>query len=459
MSPGYSDAVQRRIFGIENEYGVTCTLRGQRRLSPDEVARYLFRRVVSWGRSSNVFLENGARLYLDVGSHPEYATPECDSVYDVVVHDKAGERILEGLVASAEERLAEEGIRGEIYLFKNNTDSAGNSYGCHENYLVGRHGDFQRVVDTLIPFLVTRQIYIGAGKLLQTARGTVFSVAQRAEHIWEGVSSATTRSRPIINTRDEPHADAERYRRLHVIAGDSNMSEYATYVKLGTVAALLQMLEDDVVFRDLSLENPIRAIREISHDPTCRRKIRLSNGRELSALDIQWEYLDRAIRYSRSPGFPAPVQRAIEMWEHLLTGLEKDPMTLEREVDWVAKYQLIDHYRARWDLSLSDPKIALLDLSYHDVNRDRGLFYLLQRKGMVDRMVTDEAIDDAMVRPPQTTRARLRGEFIKAAKAKKRDFTVDWVHLKLNDQAQRTVLCKDPFKATDERVEKLISSL
>jgi proteasome accessory factor A len=456
---GYSDAVERRIFGIENEYGVTCTLRGQRRLSPDEVARYLFRRVVSWGRSSNVFLENGARLYLDVGSHPEYATPECDSVYDVVVHDKAGERILEGLVASAEERLAEEGIRGEIFLFKNNTDSAGNSYGCHENYLVGRHGDFQRVVDTLIPFLVTRQIFLGAGKLLQTARGTVYSVAQRAEHIWEGVSSATTRSRPIINTRDEPHADAERYRRLHVIAGDSNMSEYATYVKLGTVAALLQMLEDDVVFRDLSLENPIRAIREISHDPTCRRKIRLSNGRELSALDIQWEYLDKAIRYSRSPGFPAPVQRAIEMWEHLLTGLEKDPLTLEREVDWVAKYQLIDRYRTRWDLSLSDPRIALLDLSYHDVNRERGLFHLLQRKGMVDRVVTDDAIDDAMVRPPQTTRARLRGEFISAAKAKKRDFTVDWVHLKLNDQAQRTVLCKDPFKATDERVEKLISSL
>ncbi len=459
MQPGYADTVQRRIYGIENEYGVTCTLRGQRRLSPDEVARYLFRRVVSWGRSSNVFLENGARLYLDVGSHPEYATPECDSVYDVVAHDKAGERILEGLVASAEERLVEEGIRGEIYLFKNNTDSAGNSYGCHENYLVGRHGDFQRVVDTLIPFLVTRQIYIGSGKLLQTARGTAYSVAQRAEHIWEGVSSATTRSRPIINTRDEPHADAERFRRLHVIAGDSNMSEYATFVKVGTVAALLQMLEDEVVFRDLTLENPIRAIREISHDTSCRRKIRLANGRELSALDIQWEYLDRAIRYTRNPGFPAPIQQAVEMWEHLLTGLEKDPMTLDREVDWVAKYRLIDRYRARWDLPLSDPKIALLDLSYHDVNTQRGLFYLLQRKGLVDRVVTDEAIADAVERPPQTTRARLRGEFIKTAKARKRDFTVDWVHLKLNDQAQRTVLCKDPFKATDDRVEKLINSL
>jgi proteasome accessory factor A len=263
--------VRRRIFGLENEYGVTCTLRGQRRLSPDEVARYLFRRVVSWGRSSNVFLENGARLYLDVGSHPEYATPECDSLLDVVRHDKAGERILEGLLRSAEQRLEEEGIRGQIYLFKNNTDSAGNSYGCHENYLVGRQGDFQRIIDTLIPFFVTRQIFAGAGKLLQTARGTVFCLAQRAEHIWEGISSATTRSRPIINTRDEPHADAERYRRLHVIAGDSNMSEYLTYTKVGTTAALLQMLEDDVVFRDLTLENPIRAGCASPTGVSCRR--------------------------------------------------------------------------------------------------------------------------------------------------------------------------------------------
>ena len=232
-APVHSPPVDRRIFGLENEYGVTCTLRGQRRLSPDEVARYLFRRVVSWGRSSNVFLENGARLYLDVGSHPEYATPECDSIRDLVIHDKAGERILEGLVQSAEQRLREEGIRGEVFLFKNNTDSAGNSYGCHENYLVEREGDFSKFTDVLIPFLVTRQIYAGAGKVLQTARGAMYCIAQRAEHIWEGVSSATTRSRPIINTRDEPHADAERFRRLHVIVGDSNMSEYATFLKVG----------------------------------------------------------------------------------------------------------------------------------------------------------------------------------------------------------------------------------
>lgn len=451
--------MQRRIFGIENEYGVTCVLRGQRRLSPDEVARYLFRRVVSWGRSSNVFLENGARLYLDVGSHPEYATPECDSLFDVVAHDRAGERILEGLVESAEQRLAEEGIRGEIYLYRNNTDSAGNSYGCHENYLINRTTDFQRMIDTLIPFLVTRQIWAGAGKLLQTARGTVYSLAQRAEHIWEGSSSATTRSRPIINTRDEPHADAERYRRLHVIAGDSNMSEYTTYVKIGSMVALLQMLEDEVVFRDLSLENPIRAIREISHDTTCRRKIRLANGRELSALDIQWEYLERVMRYRRASGLSPEVERAVAMWEHMLTGLEKDPLTLHREVDWVAKYHLIERYKARHGLPLSSARLALLDLNYHDVNRRRGLFYKLERAGLMDRMVTDEAITTAMAEPPATTRARLRGAFIRAAKEKRRDFTVDWVHLKLNDQAQRTVLCKDPFKAYDERVDRLIQTL
>src|SRR6201989_3293738 len=298
--------MERRIFGLENEYGVTCTLRGQRRLSPDEVARYLFRRVVSWGRSSNVFLENGARLYLDVGSHPEYATPECDSIHDLVVHDKAGERILEGLVQSAEQRLREEGIRGEVFLFKNNTDSAGNSYGCHENYLVEREGDFSKFTDVLIPFLVTRQVYAGAGKVLQTARGAMYCVSQRAEHIWEGVSSATTRSRPIINTRDEPHADAERFRRLHVIVGDSNMSEWTTFMKVGITDLVLRMVEANTVMRDLTLENPIRAIREISHDMSCRKRVRLANGRELSAIDIQREYLSKARDFADRKG-PDPV--------------------------------------------------------------------------------------------------------------------------------------------------------
>jgi len=456
----YTPFVERRIFGLENEYGVTCTLRGQRRLSPDEVARYLFRRVVSWGRSSNVFLENGARLYLDVGSHPEYATPECDSIYDVVVHDKAGERILESLLMSAEQRLREEGIRGEVYLFKNNTDSAGNSYGCHENYLVEREGDFARFTDVLIPFLVSRQIFAGAGKVLQTARGAMYCVSQRAEHIWEGVSSATTRSRPIINTRDEPHADAERFRRLHVIVGDSNMSEYTNYLKMGSASIVLRMLEEDKgVWRDLTLENPIRAIREISHDITCKRKVRLANGRELSAFEIQSEYLARAQKFAARKGLGEQEARALAMWEHVMAGLESDPLSLSKEIDWVIKYHLIEQYRERHGIPLTHPKVALVDLAYHDVNTKRSLFYVLERKGLAERVATDADILDATSNPPQSTRARLRGAFIKRAKERKRDYTVDWVHLKLNDQAQRTVLCKDPFKAEDERVEKLIACL
>ncbi len=451
---------QRRIYGIETEYGVTCTLRGQRRLSPDEVARYLFRRVVSWGRSSNVFLVNGARLYLDVGSHPEYATAECDSIGEVVVHDKAGERILEQLLDSAEERLRDEGIRGTIHLFKNNTDSAGNSYGCHENYLTSRNDDLAHYSEILIPFLVSRQIYAGAGKVLQTARGAMFAVSQRAEHIWEGVSSATTRSRPIINTRDEPHADAEHFRRLHVIVGDSNMSEYTTYLKVGAMAILLRMVEDpSCVLRDMTLENPIRAIREISHDLDMTRKVRLANGREASALDIQSEYLNRAIRYADTKGLPDDEMKALEMWKHVMTHLETDPFKLDRELDWVIKHNLIDAYRTKHDLPLSHARVQLLDLQYHDVRRDQGLFYKLQDRDMVERTLTDAEMHDAVETPPQTTRAKLRGEFIQRAKERKRDYTVDWVHLKLNDQAQRTVLCKDPFRHEDERVAKLIESL
>ncbi len=453
--------MDRRIFGIESEYGVTCTFAGQRRLSPDEVARYLFRRVVSWGRSSNVFLRNGARLYLDVGSHPEYATPECDNLSDLIAHDKAGERTLEGLLIDAERRLHDEGIAGDIYLFKNNTDSAGNSYGCHENYLVGRHGDFGRLADVLIPFLVTRQIICGAGKVLQTPRGAVYCVSQRAEHIWEGVSSATTRSRPIINTRDEPHADAERFRRLHVIVGDSNMSETTTLLKVGATDIVLRMLEAGMMWRDLTLENPIRAIREISHDVSASRPIRLANGRELSALQIQQEYFEKAADFvSRRYADDKTAARVIELWGRTLQAIETGDLGLiDREIDWAIKLKLLRRYQAKHGLDLASPRIAQLDLAYHDIHRERGLYYLLDRRGMVERAVRDLAVFEAKNVPPQSTRARLRGEFIKHAQARRRDFTVDWVHLKLNDQAQRTVLCKDPFKSVDDRVDKLIDGM
>jgi proteasome accessory factor A len=285
-------------------------------------------------------------------------------------------------------------------------------------------------------------------------------VSQRAEHIWESVSSATTRSRPIINTRDEPHADAERFRRLHVIVGDSNMSETTTLLKIGSTDLVLRMIEAGAIMRDLTLDNAIRAIREVSHDMTGRSRVRLANGRELSALDIQYEYLNRAKDFTAKNGLDPVSKRVLDMWERALSAIETGNLDMiAREIDWVTKYQLIERYRARHDLPLSSPRVAQLDLAYHDVHRGRGLYYLLQRAGAVERAARDIDIFEAKSVPPQTTRARLRGEFIRRAQEKRRDFTVDWVHLKLNDQAQRTVLCKDPFRSVDERVEKLIAGM
>ncbi len=450
----------RRIFGLENEYGVTCTLKGQRRLSPDEVSRVIFRRVVSWGRSSNVFLENGARLYLDVGSHPEYATPECDSIKDLVTHDKAGELILSRLVELAEDKLNEEGVRGTIYLVKNNTDSAGNSYGCHENYLIKRTEDLAKYSEIIIPFLISRQIYAGAGKVINTAKGALFTLSQRAEHIWEGVSSATTRSRPIINTRDESHADAEKYRRLHVIVGDSNMNQIATFLKVGTVALILRAIEDkSVSFRDLSLDNPVRAIREISHDITLKKRVKLANGRELTAIEIQNEYLEKIMKYADYNGLPQEESDILKLWIKTMRLLETDPSQLESQVDWLSKYRLIEDYRTKKRISMSSPLVALIDIQYHDTNRDRGLYYLMEKRGYIKTLVNLNEIENAVENPPETTRAYLRGKFVKQAKLKNRDFTVDWLHLKLNDQSQRTILLKDPFKNHDERVDKLIANL
>ena len=452
--------MQRRIMGIETEFGITCTFHGQRRLSPDEVARYLFRRVVSWGRSSNVFLRNGSRLYLDVGSHPEYATAECDDLETLIAHDKAGERILTDLVVDAEARLAEEGIGGDIYLFKNNTDSAGNSYGCHENFLIARAGEFSRIADGLIPFLVTRQLIAGAGKVLASPRGATYCLSQRADHIWEGVSSATTRSRPIINTRDEPHADAERYRRLHVIVGDSNVSQTTTMLKVGSAALILEMIEAGVALRDFTFDNPIRAIREISHDITGRRTVRLAGGGEISALDAQLDYFTRARDFVARRGADPMSTRVLDLWGRTLSAVESGDLSgVDTEIDWVIKKKLIDAYAARHSLELADARIAQLDLTYHDVRPGRGLHPLLVARGRAATVVTDEQITTAMTLPPQTTRARLRGEFVAKAQDSGRDYTVDWVHLKLNDQAQRTVLLKDPFRAEDERVTKLLESL
>ncbi len=450
----------RRIFGVETEYGLTFSLRGQRRLSPDEVSRFLFRKVVAWGRSSNVFLENGSRLYLDVGSHPEYATAECDSLDDLVAQDKAGETILRELVDYAQEQLVDEGIRGDIYLFKNNTDSSGNSYGCHENYCIERIEDLTRLEQVFIPFLISRQIFSGAGKIVTNAKGTTYSMSQRAEHIWESISSATTRSRPIINTRDEPHADPEKYRRLHVIVGDSNMNEYATFLKVGTASVVLAMIEDrTTVLRDFNIASPINALRDISYDLWSKEPIKLVNGRDMTALEIQEDLCERAELFAQRRSLPADQVRAIAMWRDVIEQYRSDPMGLADRVDWIAKLQVIDRERERHGVGLTDPRVALVDLLYHDTNLTRGLYYRRQARGHFQRMVSDEQVALAAQSPPSTTRAHLRGSFIKAAKEWRRDYTVDWVHLKLNDEMQRTVLLKDPFKNHDERFQRLLDSL
>ncbi len=450
----------RRIFGIETEYGVTFAWQGQRRLSPDEVSRFLFRKVVAWGRSSNVFLENGGRLYLDVGSHPEYATAECDSLEDLVAQDKAGESVLRELVDYAERELANDGARGSVYLFKNNTDSAGNSYGCHENYAIERIEDLSRLEQVFIPFLVTRQIFAGAGKVVSAPRGAAFAMSQRAEHIWESISSATTRSRPIINTRDEPHADPERYRRLHVIVGDSNMSEFATMLKVGTAAVVLAMIEDKTtVLRDYNLVSPINALREVSYDLWGKDTLKLASGRDMTALEIQEDLCERAERFVESRETPPDFPNVVRAWRDALEDYRAEPMRLADRVDWVAKYQMIDRAIERDGLALDSPRVALIDLLYHDTNLERGLFYGRQRLGHTRRVVDDARVVDAASRAPSTTRARMRGEFIRVAKQYRRDYTVDWVHLKLNDELQRTVLLKDPFEAHDDRFERLLTSL
>jgi proteasome accessory factor A len=297
--------------------------------------------------------------------------------------------------------------------------------------------------------------------VLHTARGAEYSVSQRAEHIWESVSSATTRSRPIINTRDEPHADPERYRRLHVIVGDSNMSETTTLLKVGSAELVLRLIEAGVPMRDFTLENPIRAIRDMSRDRSGHVKVALSNGRRISALELQTEYYEKVSEFVRRESLGTRiVDRVLDLWERTLRAVAEDKLALiDTEIDWAIKLKLLDRYSVKHKLGFADPRIAQLDLAYHDIRRSRGVFSLLERRGLAARVTTDPAIFRAKAVPPQTTRAKLRGDFIRAAQEGRHDYTVDWVHLKLNDQAQRTVLCKDPFVASDDRVERLIASM
>ena len=450
-----------RIFGLENEYGLIFSPNGRVYLPMEKILGYIFEGLIPNSWPSNAFLCNGARFYQDTGCHPEYSTPECDHLRDLVIHDKAGERLLEACLPMAEKRLREEGLIGEIYIFKNNTDSMGNTYGCHENYLMRRDLDFWKITEQLIPFFVTRQIFAGAGKVLKVSGRTHFFLSQRAQHIHEKTSSSTTSSRSIINTRDEPHADAEKYRRLHIIVGDSNMSELATYLKVGTTAVVLSMIEEGFTVKGMELEDPVKAIRDISRDPTLKKRVRLEDGREWTALEIQMTYWERAQAYLAALGSSADetTRDLIEYWGDVLQKLATNPMELAQELDWVIKKNVMDSFIARKNCGWDDPRVALMDLQYHDVKRNRGLYYLLERQDVVERLATEEEIQRAMTVPPQSTRAKVRGDFIKFAKEKNRSYTVDWTYLKLNGYWEETILCMDPFSAVNRRVEELVSQV
>jgi len=450
--------MKHRIFGIETEFGLIFTPKGKVYLPMEKILGYVFEGLIPNSWPSNAFLTNGARFYQDTGCHPEYATPECDQVYDLVVHDKAGERLLEKCLPIAQQRLKEEGLNGKIYIYKNNTDSMGNTYGCHENYLMRRDVDFWRATEQLIPFFVTRQIYTGAGKVLKVSGRTHYFISQRGQHIHEKTSSSTTSSRSIINTRDEPHADAEKYRRLHIIVGDSNMSEYASYLKIGLTALMLSMIEDRFFVEGVTLADPVKAMREISRDTTLKKRVRLEKGKELSAIGIQRLYLKKAKAYLALGGADPISSDLVERWEYVLDELEEDPMRLDREIDWITKKGLIASYMKRKDCGLDDPRVAMLDLQYHDIDRSRGLYYLLREEGLIERITSDADVEQALERPPASTRAKVRGDFIRFAKAKNRSYTVDWTYLKLNGYWEETILCMDPFSFQNKRVDELIAA-
>ncbi len=407
----------------------------------------------------NTVLTNGARYYVD-HAHPEYSTPECATVSELVVHDKAGELILERSMAAA---LKLAGAAEEIVVYKNNSDGKGNSYGCHENYLVDRATPFARLARQITAHLVTRQIYAGAGKVGHEGAGAVlgeeptFQLSQRADFFEETVGLETTLKRPIVNTRDEPHADPQKYRRLHVITGDANLAEVATFLKVGATALVLLLIEDDVLGEDeLVLTRPVQAIREVSLDPTLRRLVELTDGRQLSALEIQWELYDRARKYADDRGLaelgPEPEGAAIlERWESVLTGLETDPASLRHQLDWVAKRELIDAYCARHDCGLDDHRVAALDLQYHDVRRERSLFRRLQ----MERLSGDADVEAAVHDAPRDTRAYFRGECLKRFGRFVAAANWDSIVFDLGGDPLRRIPMMEPLRGTAAHVDTL----
>jgi Pup amidohydrolase len=406
---------------------------------------------------ANVILPNGARYYVD-HAHPEYSTPECSSARDLVVHDKAGERILERSLMEMQKALPP-GQR--IAIYKNNSDGKGNSYGTHENYLVDRATPFGNIVRDLTPFLVSRQVFTGAGKVGGEApwderERHLFQITQRADFFEAEVGLETTLKRPIINTRDEPHADPEKYRRLHVIIGDANMNEVATYLKLATTALVLKMIEDEYL-PDLTLGNPVSSLHLISRDLTCTETVRLGDDRRLTAVQIQWEYLERARKYVEQEDDSAANAELLQRWESILAGLETDPSTLHRQLDWVAKLHVLEGYRERDSLDWSDPKLRLIDLQYHDVRRDKGLYYRLADTGKAERLATDDEIDRAIMEPPDDTRAFFRGRCISRYPQAIAAASWDSIIFDTGGESLQRIPMREPLRGTRSHVEDLFA--
>ncbi|MPZ70304.1 MAG: proteasome accessory factor PafA2 [Actinobacteria bacterium] len=403
----------------------------------------------------NVILPNGARYYVD-HAHPEYSSPECSNPRDLVIWDKAGERILEDSIRSAKEIVPD----GQpVLIYKHNSDGKGNSYGCHENYLVDRGTPFPRLVKHLIPFFVTRQVFTGAGKVgvENGAEACDFQISQRADFFEVEVGLETTFKRPIINTRDEPHADPEVYRRLHVIVGDANMSEIATYLKVGTTSIMLKMIEDDYIADDFTLSEPVAAMKAVSHDPTCKQTVKMADGRSLTAIELQWEYLRLAKKYAQENlSEDVMTTDVLDRWESVLERLEVDPMSLHRELDWVAKLSVLQGYRERDGLAWDHPKLRLIDLQYHDVRVDNGLYYKLQRTGRFETIVTEDEIRYAVDHPPEDTRAYFRGECLRRFSEKIVAASWDALIFDLGDEPLRKIPTLEPTRGTKERVQALL---
>jgi proteasome accessory factor A len=400
---------------------------------------------------ANVILTNGARLYVD-HAHPEYSSPEVTTPLDAVLWDKAGEQVMAAAVA----RVAATPGLAPISLYKNNTDNKGASYGCHENYLMSRATPFSDIVAGLTPFLVTRQVFTGAGRVSLGADGSRpgFQVSQRADFIEVEVGLETTLKRPIVNTRDEPHASADRYRRLHVIIGDANLVEPATFLKIGTTALVLDMIEDHALDDVPGLAEPVAALHAISHDPTLQEKVRTRDGATATALDVQWTYLEAAQRYvaSRDGGdAEAQVVEVLRRWEDVLTRLQRDPMECHRDVEWVAKYRLLRQYADREGLGWEHPKLQAIDLQWSDVRPDKGLYHRLAARGAVDRLLTD---DDATA---ADTRAYFRGECLRRYGADVAAASWDSVIFDIPGRgALQRVPTLDPLRGTRDHVGSLL---